>query len=149
LLSFLKSDMPTKTSSVQPLRLFSAALLLSAGSAFAQSAACPAMPTHQATPAEVAYQQTKYESAETLFRQALLQEPNDPELNIALVHTLLHENRISDAWTGASRAAESNPRSRALSPLWLKCSCAKDNRGWPRRPSIPLLQRTLAMHAPT
>jgi tetratricopeptide (TPR) repeat protein len=103
--------MPTKTSSVQPLQLFSAALLLSAASGGAQSAACPALPTHQAMPAEVAYQQAKYESAETLYRQALLQEPNDPELNIALVHTLLHENRISDAWAGASRAAESNPRS--------------------------------------
>ena len=103
--------MPTNTTSVQPLRLFSAALLLSAGSAFAQSAACPALPTHQATPAEVAYQQAKYENAETLYRQALLQEPNDPELNIALVHTLLHENRISDALAGANRAAASNPRS--------------------------------------
>ena len=103
--------MPTNTTSVQPLRLFSAALLLSAGSAFAQSAACPALPTHQATPAEVAYQQGKYESAETLYRQALLQKPDDPEVNSALVHTLLHENRISDAFARANRAAANNPRS--------------------------------------
>jgi hypothetical protein len=46
--------MSTKTTSIQPLPLFSAALLLSADSAFAQSATCSALPTHQATPAEVA-----------------------------------------------------------------------------------------------
>ncbi len=103
--------MPTKTTSIQPLPLFSAALLLSAGSAFAQSAACPALPTHQATPAEVAYQEAKYESAESLYQQALLQKPNDPDLNIALIHTLLHESRISDASTRANKAAADEPRS--------------------------------------
>lgn len=103
--------MPTKTTSIRPLPLFSAALLLSAGSAFAQSAACSALPTHEATPAEVAYQQAKYESAESLYMQALLQKPNDPELNSALVHTLLHESRISDASIRANKAAADDPRS--------------------------------------
>jgi tetratricopeptide (TPR) repeat protein len=103
--------MPTKTTSIQLLPLFSAALLLSAGPAFAQSTACSAAPTHEATPAEVAYQQAKYESAESLYRQALLQKPNDPELNSALVHTLLHESRIADAWTRANQAAADDPRS--------------------------------------
>ena len=103
--------MPTKTTSIQPLPLFSAVLLLSAGSAFAQSGACSALPRHEATPAEVAYQQAKYESAESLYQQALLQEPNDPELNSALVHTLLHESRISDAWTRANKGAADYPRS--------------------------------------
>jgi hypothetical protein len=81
--------MSTKTTSIQPLPLFSAALLLSAGSAFAQSPTCSALPTHQDTPAEVAYQEAKYERAECLYQQALLQKPDDPDLNIALVHTLL------------------------------------------------------------
>jgi tetratricopeptide (TPR) repeat protein len=105
--------MPTRANSVQPLPLFAAALLLSAGSAFAQSAACSALPTHQATPAEVAYHQAKYESAESLYQQALLQKPNDPDLNSALVHTLLHEGRISDASIRANQAAGDNPRSAA------------------------------------
>lgn len=103
--------MSTKTTSIQPLPLFSAALLLSAGSAFAQSAACSPLPTHQATPAEVAYQEAKYESAESLYQQALLQKPNDQDLNIALVHTLLHESRISDAATRANKAVGDDPHS--------------------------------------
>ena len=103
--------MSTKITSIQPLPLFSAALFLSAGSAFAQSAACSPLPAHQATPAEVAYQEAKYESAESLYQQALLQKPNDQDLNIALVHTLLHEGRISDAATRANRAIADDPSS--------------------------------------
>jgi tetratricopeptide (TPR) repeat protein len=106
----LQSDMPTNSTSSRPLPIFLAALL-SAGTAFAQSAACSAVPTHEATPAEAAYQQGKYENAEGLYQQALLQTPNDPALNFALVHTLLHENRISDALTRANKAAGENPRS--------------------------------------
>jgi tetratricopeptide (TPR) repeat protein len=109
LLGFLKSDMQIKI--LQPLSLFPVALLLSAGSAFAQHSACSPVPTRQAAPAEVAYQQGQYERAETLYLQALLQKPNDPELNSAVVHTLLREGRISDAWTRASKAAADNPGS--------------------------------------
>jgi tetratricopeptide (TPR) repeat protein len=103
--------MSTKIVSIQPLPLFSAALLLSAGSAFAQSAACSPLPPHPATPAEVAYQEAKYERAESLYLKALLQKPNDPDLNIALVHTLLHESRISDAATRANKAVANDPHS--------------------------------------
>ena len=103
--------MPTKTTSIQPLPLFSAVLLLSAGSALAQSTTCSSLPAHQATPAEVAYREAKYDSAESLYLQALLQKPNDQELNSALVHTLLHEGRISDAWTRANKAVADEPRS--------------------------------------
>jgi hypothetical protein len=76
--------MSTKIISIQLLPLFSAALLHSAGSAFAQSAACSPLPTHPATPAEAAYQEAKYESAESLYQQALLQaayqiDPSDPD----------------------------------------------------------------------
>jgi hypothetical protein len=77
--SFLKSDMSTKIISIQPLPLFSAALLLSAGSAFAQSATCSPLPTHQATPAEVAYKEAKYERAESLYQQAIPQPRVPPE----------------------------------------------------------------------
>jgi tetratricopeptide (TPR) repeat protein len=108
-MGFLKSDMRIQT--LQPLSLFPVAFLLFAASAFAQQSACSPVPTHQAPPAEVAYQQGQYERAETLYLQALLQKPNDPELNSAMVHTLLHEGRISDAWTRASKAAADNPGS--------------------------------------
>jgi Tfp pilus assembly protein PilF len=103
--------MTTKTTSVRPLPLFWAVLLLSASSSFAQSTACSAVPHHEATPAEVAYQQGKYESAESLYQQALSQKPNDPELNSALIHTLLHESRISDAGNRASKAVADDPHS--------------------------------------
>jgi Tfp pilus assembly protein PilF len=101
--------MSTKTVSIR--MLCSAALLVSAGSAFAQSAACSAVAAHEATAAEVAYRQAKYESAESLYQQALQQKPDDPQLNLALVHTLLHEDRVSDASTRASKAAAEAPHS--------------------------------------
>lgn len=103
--------MSNKTTSIQPLSLFSAALLLSAGPAFAQGAACSALPAHQSSPAEAAYQEAKYERAESLYLQALLQKPNDPDLNAALVHTLLHEGRVSDASNRANKAVADEPRS--------------------------------------
>ena len=104
--------MPTRTVSIQLLPLCSAAaLVLAACSAFAQSPACSAVAAHEATPADVAYQQAKYENAESLYQQALAQKPNDPELNLALVHTLLHENRTSDAWTRTSKAVADSPHS--------------------------------------
>ncbi len=61
--------------------------------------------------AEAAYQEAKYERAESLYQQVLLEKPNDPNLNIALVHTLLHENRIADAATRANKAVADDPRS--------------------------------------
>ncbi len=102
--------MPTKTVLIQALTLCWAALL-SAGAALAQNAACPAGSPRPATPAEIAYQHAKYEDAESLYQQALVQKPNDPELNLDLVHTLLHENRISDAANRASKAAAEDPHS--------------------------------------
>ena len=103
--------MSTKIISIQPLPLFSAALLLSAGCAFAQSAACSQLRRTRPRLPRSAYQRAKYESAESLYQQALLRKPNDPDLNIALVHTLLHESRISDAATRANRAVADDPRS--------------------------------------
>ena len=109
--SFLKSDMSTKILSIQTLSLFPAILVLSTGSAFAQSAVCSPLPTHPVTPAEAAYQEAKYERAESLYQQALLEKPNDPDLNIALVHTLLHEGRTSDAASRANKVIAGDPRS--------------------------------------
>jgi tetratricopeptide (TPR) repeat protein len=110
--------MPLKITWVRSLSLFSAAFLLSAGSVFAQAIVCSEVATHEATPAEAAYRQGKYEVAESLYLQALLQKPDDLELNSALVHTLLHESRIEDAWARANKAAGDAPRSaRALTAL--------------------------------
>src|ERR1700722_15737385 len=105
--------MPLKTSWVRTLSLFSVAFLLSATSVFAQAAACSEVPAHEATPAEVAYQQGKYEVADGLYQQALLGKPGDLELNSALVHTLLHEGRLADAWAMAGTAATEAPHSAA------------------------------------
>ena len=103
--------MPLRITWVRSLSLFSAAFLLSAGSVIAQAAACSEVPAHEATPAETAYQHGKYEVADSLYVQALLGKPDDLELNSALVHTLLHEGRIADAWTRANKAATDAPRS--------------------------------------
>ena len=103
--------MPLRITWVRSLSLFSVAFLLSAGSVFAQAAACSEVPAHEATPAETAYQQGKYEVADSLYVQALLGKPDDLELNSALVHTLLHEGRIADAWTRADKAATGAPHS--------------------------------------
>jgi hypothetical protein len=108
---FLESDMPLKITWVRSLSLFSVAFLLSAGSVFAQAAVCSEMAAHEASPAEAAYKQGKYEVAESLYQQALLGKPDDLELNSALVHTLLHESRIADAWTRAEKAATEAPHS--------------------------------------
>jgi hypothetical protein len=103
--------MPLKITWVRSLSLFAATVVLSAGAVFAQAAVCSEVPAHEVTPAEAAYQQGKYEVAENLYLQALLAKPGDLELNSALVHALLHEGRISDAWTRAGKAATEAPRS--------------------------------------
>ena len=109
---FPQSDMPLKISWVRSLSLFSVAFLLSAGSV-ARAAVCSEVPAHEVTPAEAAYGQGKYEVAESLYLQALLGKPGDLELNSALVHTLLHEGRIADAWARANKGATDAPRSAA------------------------------------
>jgi Tfp pilus assembly protein PilF len=106
--------MPLKVIWVRSLSLFSAAMLLSAGSVFAQASACSEAPAREATPAEAAYRQGKYEIAESLYLQALAGKPGDPELNSALVRTLLHEGRIADAWTRADKAATEAPHSASV-----------------------------------
>jgi hypothetical protein len=67
--------MPLKLSWIRSLSLFSVAFLLSAGSVFAQSAGCPAVAAHEATPAEEAYQKGKYEVAESLTCRDFSENP--------------------------------------------------------------------------
>jgi hypothetical protein len=103
--------MPLRIIWVRSLSLFSVAFLLSVTSVFAQGAGCREVPAHEAAAAEAAYQKGKYEVAESLYQQALAGKPDDPDLNSALVHTLLHESRIEDAWTRANKVAGDAPHS--------------------------------------
>jgi Tetratricopeptide repeat len=103
--------MPLKITWVRSLSLFPVGFLLSTGSVFAQAAVCSEVPAHEATAADTAYQQGKYDVAESLYLQALAGKPGDLELNSALVHTLLHEGRIADAWARADKAVAEAPHS--------------------------------------
>jgi tetratricopeptide (TPR) repeat protein len=76
-----------------------------------QSNTCAAVAPHDATPAEEAYAQAKYDAAETLYVQAAMQRPQDMALSSALVHTLLHEDKVADAAVQAKKALAADPRS--------------------------------------
>lgn len=88
-----------------------ATFLLSAYSGHAQNRNCPAATAHDATPAEVAYTQGKYDAAESLYMQALTQHPHDQALSAALVHTLLHEGKVGDGAAQANKALVDDPHS--------------------------------------
>ncbi|QNI33690.1 hypothetical protein H7849_07125 [Alloacidobacterium dinghuense] len=79
------------------LSLFAFTILSLAVPVNAQSHNCTTIAPHDLTPAEEAYAQGKYDSAESLYMQALLQQPHDSALSSALVRTLLHEGKIGDA----------------------------------------------------
>jgi tetratricopeptide (TPR) repeat protein len=90
------------------------ALITSAGNADAQSIACSEATPAAATPAAEAYQHAKYEEAEGLYRQELALRANDQDLTAGLVHTLLREDRISDASNLVEKASADAPHSAAL-----------------------------------
>ncbi|HTW80432.1 MAG TPA: aspartyl protease family protein [Terracidiphilus sp.] len=85
------------------------ALLCGPVSVRGQAPACPAVEARPATPAATAYSDARYADAEGLYRQALAQSPQDPELSAALVRTLLHEDKVSQASSQASTALAANP----------------------------------------
>jgi len=86
---------------------------LSITSVRAQGHSCPAVAQHDATPAEEAYAQGKYDAAESLNVQALQQKPHDVALSSALVRTLLHQDKVNDAAAQANKALADNPNSAA------------------------------------
>jgi tetratricopeptide (TPR) repeat protein len=79
----------------------------------AQSTACPAVANYSVTPADTAYVNGEYASAENLYAQALTQKPQDAELSAALVRTLLHEGKSAEAATQATSSVAGNPHSAA------------------------------------
>jgi tetratricopeptide (TPR) repeat protein len=83
--------------------------VLVAVSVQAQDHHCPAVAQHAVSPAEQAYAERKYAAAESLYAQSLAQNPHDPALSAALVRTLLHADRVSDAVEQANRALADDP----------------------------------------
>ena len=79
----------------------------------AQSTVCPAVADHAVTPADTAYVNGEYASAEGLYTQALAQKPQDAEVSAGLVRTLLHEGKIAEAATQATSSVAGNPHSAA------------------------------------
>ena len=93
---------------------WAAVLLLCPGiSVYGQTLACPVVTDRPATPAETAYSDGRYADAESLYQQALAQSPQDLELSAALVRTLMHEGKVSQASTQASAAVAANPHAAA------------------------------------
>jgi len=80
-------------------------------SVYAQNSSCPAVASHELSPADEAYAQGKYDAAESLYMQAFLKKPQDVAISSAMVRTLLHEGKVSDAEAVAKKALESDAKS--------------------------------------
>jgi tetratricopeptide (TPR) repeat protein len=91
--------------------LIALAVFSSAPSGFGQSAACPVAATPAASSADAAYARTDYAKAEELYAQAVSIQPNDANLQAALVRTMLHEGKITEAFANISSAAPQYPHS--------------------------------------
>lgn len=71
-------------------------------------------PSADPSSVEDVYKAGKYDAAESLYLQQLQQKPGDPDLTAALVHTLLHENRLEDALGRSQQALADTPHSAPL-----------------------------------
>lgn len=94
---------------------FSAGALLSilVVSARAQDHGCAAVAHQETSAADEAYAHGRYEAAESLYVKALSDNPHDAALSAAMVRTLLHEGRVSDAAAQANRGIADNPTAAA------------------------------------
>ena len=95
------------------LKTLAVVYFLIAASVFAQSSSCVPTAPHAAAPAEVAYGQGKFDTAESLYMQAVLQDPHNIALSAALVRTLLRQDKVADAATLANKTLADNPNSAA------------------------------------
>jgi len=95
------------------IRWIAMVLLCPAISVCAQVPACPAVADRAATPADTAYSEGRYADAEGLYQQALAQSPQDVQLSAALVRTLLHEGKVSQAATQVNTTLAANPHAAA------------------------------------
>src|SRR5580693_1133532 len=95
-----------------------AATVSHAAAVSSQTAACPAPQAHTATPAETAYNNADFAQAETLYTQALGQQPHDSALSAGLVRVLLREGKFAEASAAVnSIPAESQHSAVALTAL--------------------------------
>src|ERR1700761_8529067 len=94
-------------------RLSLLAALLIAMPVFSQSTGCPPALPRDASPADEAYRDGHYENAENLYVQKILQQPHDSAAASSLIHTLLHEGKLSEAATRAEAAIGDAPHSAA------------------------------------
>jgi Tfp pilus assembly protein PilF len=78
-----------------------------------QAPACPAVAEHSATPASTAYGEGRYGAAEDFYEQELAKQPQDIEASAGLVHTLLHERKVTQAATQANAILSADPHSAA------------------------------------
>lgn len=82
-------------------------------SARAQGHGCAAVTRQETSAADEAYAHGRYEAAEALYVKALSDNPHDAALSAAMVRTLLHEGRVSDAATQANKGIADNPTAAA------------------------------------
>jgi len=80
----------------------------------AQTPTCPAVAEHDPTPAETAYLEGRFAAAQDLYEQALAKNPQDINLNAAMVRTLLRENRLLGAITQLNPSLAANPHAAPL-----------------------------------
>src|SRR5579863_483541 len=63
----------------------------------AQERACPSASVQAATPADAAYRDSDFSTAERLYADALREDPGNLKAAASLVQTLLHEDKIGEA----------------------------------------------------
>jgi Tetratricopeptide repeat len=102
--------LPTRRRILQLVSV-AAALVAPARVLQSQAASCPAAASHAPTPADTAYANSDTATAESLYTQALAQNPHDAALSAALVRTLLRERKLEKAAEAADAGVAANPNS--------------------------------------
>jgi tetratricopeptide (TPR) repeat protein len=77
----------------------------------AQAPSCPAIASHPGTLAGNAYGAARWGAAEDLYTEAVAEHPKDSQAEAALIHTLLHEGKTTQAANRASAALAADPHS--------------------------------------
>ena len=101
----------------KPRRRFAIQMILvlySCVTALGQNTACPAIANRPADPAEMAFAQGDMADAENLFQQALLHQPQDPQLIAGMARTRLRLGKLEEATTAVRAALLNSPRSAPL-----------------------------------
>jgi tetratricopeptide (TPR) repeat protein len=88
-----------------------ALLICTAVALRAQAPSCPAIESHPGTLASNAYGAARWSAAEDLYTEAVAEHPKDPQVEAALIHTLLHEGKTTQAATRAAAALAADPHS--------------------------------------